>query len=203
MFQEFEQGDVSLNDEKLASGDESGGPERSATACMAMTERTKGARRSKRRKLSSSANQGESGAFDDPIALSSPPDQQASNLSPTQPQSPPSSPEMVRTPNTATRFRFVLNGATQGPPHESQSHPLAPSRPTFVLSPGTSRSTEQAQPLPEVFSPHRRGEKFIPGGMAATAREWIVDLGQSVLQHRGCSRRPGTIRSAQLLRTWA
>lgn len=43
---------------------------------------------------------------------------------------------------------------------------------------------EQHEPLPEVFSPHRRGEKFVPGGMAATLQQWVVERGQEAMASR-------------------
>lgn len=39
-------------------------------------------------------------------------------------------------------------------------------------------STQQIQtdPLPEHFSPHRRGQKYVPSGLAAEVRDWLVNL---------------------------
>jgi hypothetical protein len=34
------------------------------------------------------------------------------------------------------------------------------------------------EPLPEAFSPHRRGQKFVAGGMAAEVRQWVLDAAQ-------------------------
>ena len=36
-----------------------------------------------------------------------------------------------------------------------------------------------SQPLPEAFSPHRRGQKFIAGGMAAQMQQHILETGQA------------------------
>jgi hypothetical protein len=33
-----------------------------------------------------------------------------------------------------------------------------------------------AEPLPDAFSPRRKGTKYIPGGLAAELREWLVDV---------------------------
>jgi hypothetical protein len=73
-------------------------------------------------------------------------------------------------------------------------------RPTF-LKPATA-PLETSEPLPEAFSPHRRGQKFLTGGMAAEVRQWIVDATQvahvrkaggdvlrvRVMESRGCAR---------------
>ncbi|KAF2492200.1 hypothetical protein BU16DRAFT_564665 [Lophium mytilinum] len=48
-------------------------------------------------------------------------------------------------------------------------------RPTFLLPSHTS-SSPPAHPLPEAFSPQRRGQKYVPGGLASTARNWIMEV---------------------------
>lgn len=40
----------------------------------------------------------------------------------------------------------------------------------------TSTQQTQPDPLPEYFSPHRRGQKYLPGGLAAEVRDWLVNL---------------------------
>lgn len=49
-------------------------------------------------------------------------------------------------------------------------------RRAFVLPPHTA-AQQPAYPLPEAFSPHRRGEKFLPNALAATVRQWVMDVG--------------------------
>ncbi|KAF2753442.1 hypothetical protein EJ05DRAFT_215594 [Pseudovirgaria hyperparasitica] len=50
-------------------------------------------------------------------------------------------------------------------------------RPAFLLPVATSAdATVPSHPLPDAFSPHRKGQKFIPGGMADTLRSWVVDV---------------------------
>ena len=43
---------------------------------------------------------------------------------------------------------------------------------------------EATEPLPEAFSPHRRGQRFVPGGMAATVQQWVLETGQAAVQSR-------------------
>lgn len=38
--------------------------------------------------------------------------------------------------------------------------------------------------MPDTFSPHRRGQKFVPGGMADVVRGWVMDVGSSAGQGR-------------------
>lgn len=56
-------------------------------------------------------------------------------------------------------------------------------RPAFLRL-SLAPSEQPAEPRPETFSPHRRGEKFIPGGMAATLQQWIVETGHGAAQAR-------------------
>lgn len=58
-------------------------------------------------------------------------------------------------------------------------------RPAFLPPPVTAPEPA-SEPLPEAFSPQRRGQKFVPGGLAATVQQWIVQAGQSAaLSRRG------------------
>ncbi|KAK8201685.1 hypothetical protein IWZ01DRAFT_516760 [Phyllosticta capitalensis] len=62
------------------------------------------------------------------------------------------------------------------------SRPRNPFRlpPTSRQSASTSAPDGNAAaetPLPEAFSPHRRNQKFVPGGMAETLRGWILGVG--------------------------
>lgn len=55
-------------------------------------------------------------------------------------------------------------------------------RPQFLRS--SVAPSEQFEPLPEAFSPHRRGEKFVPGGLAATMQQWVIETGQAASHSR-------------------
>ncbi|CAN8105962.1 unnamed protein product [Discula destructiva] len=53
--------------------------------------------------------------------------------------------------------------------------------PTFLSAPRfkTSEAVEANQsnpPLPDAFSPQRRGVKYVPGGLAAEVRDWLVQV---------------------------
>ncbi|KAL8812197.1 MAG: hypothetical protein Q9223_007353 [Gallowayella weberi] len=112
------------------------------------------------------------------------------DISPSPSPSPPhpfSSPQQLHTsPQTHT--------SSPPPPHpttHTQPFILSPKRPIFT--PGTNIPTNRPlfilpprSPSPPpttlhpVFSPHRRGgSKFLPGGMAATVRDWVVDVAAS------------------------
>ena len=55
-------------------------------------------------------------------------------------------------------------------------------RPSFLKPADTGNKS--SEPLPELFSPHRRGDKFVPGGMAATMQTWILQTGQAAIHGR-------------------
>ncbi|KAI5927368.1 hypothetical protein F4810DRAFT_650628, partial [Camillea tinctor] len=62
-------------------------------------------------------------------------------------------------------------------------------QPTFLRAPrfvtaadapqaGPSLSAHGSEPRPDVFSPHnRKGHRYVPGGLAASLRDWLVDAG--------------------------
>lgn len=58
--------------------------------------------------------------------------------------------------------------------------PAPISRPSFLRPP----TPPLAAPLPQAFSPHRRGAAFVPGGTASTVQSWVVAAGQSAAQGR-------------------
>ncbi|KAK4989063.1 hypothetical protein LTR50_003532 [Elasticomyces elasticus] len=85
-------------------------------------------------------------------------------------------PSTMPPPPPRTAPRFVLPPPTPTPsPHDQPA-----TRPSF-LRPPASLSESSAPPPPELFSPHRRGQKFVPGGMAAEVRRWIFEAGQSAV----------------------
>ena len=69
---------------------------------------------------------------------------------------------------TAAAPRFHLA------PQPSTSAPL--SLPKFIIP--TAAPSESLDPLPEAFSPHRRGAKYLPSGLAATCRDWVLSASQ-------------------------
>lgn len=62
----------------------------------------------------------------------------------------------------------------------SASTPAPIARPSFLRPP----TPPLPGPLPQAFSPHRRGAAFVPGGTASTVQAWVVEAGQSAAQGR-------------------
>ncbi|KAF2729279.1 hypothetical protein EJ04DRAFT_502634 [Polyplosphaeria fusca] len=112
-----------------------------------------------------------------------PPPSKRRRLSPA--PSPSSSP-----PRPSTSHRFLVPAPrTPAPFAHSRSssaqslatHASAPpsTRPHFLLPPQHTSPPRPSHPLPEHFSPSRKGHKYVPGGLASTMNTWVVDAGNA------------------------
>ncbi|KAK3070100.1 hypothetical protein LTR53_011042 [Teratosphaeriaceae sp. CCFEE 6253] len=77
-----------------------------------------------------------------------------------------------RQPNAVPRFTHAPSSIASTLNEAATQH-----RPPFLRL--SAAPSEPSEPLPEAFSPHRRGHKFVPGGMAATLQQWVIKTGQS------------------------
>lgn len=85
----------------------------------------------------------------------------------------------ARRPVLSTAPRFLISTpAPQSLPRPAQTTFLKP--PRFRPPDPPSHSEPQAEPLPEQFSPHRRGQKYVAGGLAAEVRDWLVNIENTV-----------------------
>ena len=104
-----------------------------------------------------------------------------------------SSPPAPRRPVSTTAPRFLLSTpAPQSTPHDPNSLSTQNANATPFLKPPRFRppdpsSTTQTQsdPLPDQFSPHRKGQKYIAGGLAAEVRDWLMNLEGAIPDTRG------------------
>jgi hypothetical protein len=141
----------------------------------------------KRQRLSLDGRTGDQGA------------QSSTRLASDLPHTIPTSSLLATSHTTPRRFMFAqpLASSSIAPPtpfpDDAHLHSL---RPAFLKPPSAPPDT--SEPLPEAFSPHRRGQKFIPGGMAAEVRQWIVDATQSS-SHSHIRRTGGDISSMRVL----
>ncbi|KAL5121432.1 hypothetical protein ACEQ8H_000503 [Pleosporales sp. CAS-2024a] len=109
--------------------------------------------------------------------------------------SPPTSPSAhastaPTTPVAGRTHRFVVppprTPASLAGPHNSTesmmaftrivAHPTpATHRPAFILPPQPTSPQKPSKPLPEIFSPSRKSQKYVPNGLAATMQGWIIE----------------------------
>jgi len=91
-----------------------------------------------------------------------------------------SSPPAPRRPTTASRFLTSAPAppATPQPSTFKQATFLKPPR---FRPPDPSETAQAASdPLPEQFSPHRKGQIYEPGGLAAEVRDWLVNIESTI-----------------------
>ena len=89
-----------------------------------------------------------------------------------QPQAPPSS---VATPRPAHSQAQPMRSA-------NAAESIGFQRPAFLRQ--SADPQQPSEPLPDTFSPHKRGDRFVPGGMAATMQQWVIETGQAAAQSR-------------------
>ncbi|KAL9636402.1 MAG: hypothetical protein Q9164_002844 [Protoblastenia rupestris] len=74
------------------------------------------------------------------------------------------------------RFLVPTSTSKEHPPPNPNA-PIIPSRPPLILPP---QSPSPPPLTPSAFySPTRRGQKYVPTGLAATVRDWIVEAAQT------------------------
>ena len=62
----------------------------------------------------------------------------------------------------------------------------APQRPHFILPAPPTSPQKPSKPLPEIFSPSRKTQKYISAGFASTVQGWIIEAAQgSTSSHHG------------------
>lgn len=112
--------------------------------------------------------------------------------------SPPTSPSTGRlsepaTPVTLRTHRFVVPPVRTPAPftaiHTSMeaigftlvttNTTPAPHRPAFILPPQPTSPPKPPRPLPEIFSPSRKSQKYVPNGLASTMQGWIIETANS------------------------
>ncbi|KAK7722295.1 hypothetical protein SLS64_000832 [Diaporthe eres] len=95
-------------------------------------------------------------------------------------------PEISSTPvfddRIAVQSSFDQEGPTAdpNPPSPRMADEQPPRHPTFHSAPrfkaAEITAEVQQRPLPEAFSPQRRGAKYVAGGLAAEVRDWLVQV---------------------------
>ncbi|KAI8960999.1 hypothetical protein F5Y11DRAFT_348990 [Daldinia sp. FL1419] len=91
-----------------------------------------------------------------------------------------------------SHFPSSYDYSDQGTPEPSLPRPsTSAQQPTFLKAPrfkpieASDGGSLRGDPLPDTFSPHRRGAKYVPGGLAASVRDWFVDVWAGGTKGRG------------------
>lgn len=79
-------------------------------------------------------------------------------------------PESPLRPTSPHRFLFQTEPQTQAQERQAFKPP-----PQFK-QPSATVSLQPQYPLPDAFSPQRRGAKYVNGGLAGELRDWLVDV---------------------------
>jgi len=110
---------------------------------------------------------------------------QEGRTSPAPPSPTHALPPVTSTMSTRPAPRFLFPTPFQpspSTPFPSHSIFLRPPPPTVA---DQRQSQTDQDPLPEAFSPHRRGgQKYVPDGLASSVREWVVEVSQEVVRDR-------------------
>lgn len=110
----------------------------------------------------------------------------ASNLPPSPKRRKISIGEPSSTPQS-TPGRFILPsvGTSRTTLTQTDGHAFNSSRPAFLTA--SLPAPETVTPLPDAFSPRRRGQKFVPGGLASELQSWVIEAAQTATQGRSHS----------------
>lgn len=107
-------------------------------------------------------------------------------------EEPPRAPFSMSLPSP--KRRREEDDSTQQTPSRFMLHP----EPSQISTPDTTIGTtnrsaflrpsipppEPESPLPDAFSPHRRGQKFVPGGLATEMQSWMIEAREAAMQSR-------------------
>ncbi|KAH8820965.1 hypothetical protein F5884DRAFT_68903 [Xylogone sp. PMI_703] len=83
----------------------------------------------------------------------------------------------------ALRFPNAIPKLTSSPNTEPTSTSAFHKVPRFRPPDHLQDGQRNHDPLPDQFSPHRKGQKYIPGGLAAGVRDWLVNIDSTVSSH--------------------
>ena len=84
---------------------------------------------------------------------------------------------------TPGRFILPSTGTSRMPLTQADGNTPNSSRPAFLTA-SMPPPSETVAPLPDAFSPRRRGQKFVPGGLASELQSWVIEAAQTASQSR-------------------
>jgi hypothetical protein len=84
---------------------------------------------------------------------------------------------------TPARFILPSTGTSRVPFTQADGNTPTSSRPAFLVA-SIPPPSETVAPLPDAFSPRRRGQKFVAGGLASELQSWVIEAAQTASQSR-------------------
>ncbi|KAI4716336.1 hypothetical protein E4T48_07457 [Aureobasidium sp. EXF-10727] len=91
--------------------------------------------------------------------------------------------DLTSTPQpTPARFILPSTGMSRSPLTQADRSTPTTGRPVFLMA--SLPPPETVAPLPDAFSPRRRGQKFLPGGLASELQSWVIEAAQTASQGR-------------------
>ena len=105
-------------------------------------------------------------------------------------------PSAPRSPSLSIKQSPSSPSASDSPPSPSAEHhqrhqnqqqqPIFHKAPRFKISSDQNPHHQQPQldesRLPDIFSPQRRGARYLPGGLASELRDWLVEIKENDLE---------------------
>ncbi|RFU36185.1 hypothetical protein B7463_g178, partial [Scytalidium lignicola] len=80
----------------------------------------------------------------------------------------------------ALRFLNATPKLTSTPNTESTNASVFHKTPKFRPPDHLEQTQKHTDPLPDQFSPHRKGQKYLAGGLAAGVRDWLVNIDSTI-----------------------
>ncbi|KAF7908643.1 uncharacterized protein EAF01_004398 [Botrytis porri] len=80
--------------------------------------------------------------------------------------------------STASKPKFLLS--TPVPSTPQCIGPTTFLKPPRFRPPDPAESQGSGDPLPEQFSPHRKGRQYVAGGLAAEVRDWLINIDSGI-----------------------
>lgn len=107
------------------------------------------------------------------------------------------SPQHKRPHSTFAHHKFLL--ATPGPATKTSHPPQTPTNEIPFIKPPKFRdpepsSSNPSEPLPDQFSPHRKGQKYLQGGLASELRDWLTNISSMIPAQSGNKEDPWTVK---------
>lgn len=82
---------------------------------------------------------------------------------------------VVPPPRTPALFSSTNDQSSTAHPTASATTTHVSHRPAFILPSKPVSPVNSSKPLPEIFSPSRKSQKYTPSGLASTLQSWIIE----------------------------